>query len=343
MEKHAGRFCPVPFERIQLHPGYSVPCCPTWIRFRLPEMRADNLMELWNGPEMQAMRRGVLDGSYARCREDVCPHLCAGTLPTLASATRPHLVHALENQLTVLPNTPTNIQFSDDRSCNLSCPSCRDRRYQDNDDQRVAERKRWISSMLVAAQDCDVVFMTGSGDPFASRSYREFLMEHRGSQRIELMTNGLMLTPKTWRAISHLSIIRIRISIDAASSETYARVRRGGDWDLLMRNLESLAPELAARGILLEFLYVVQRLNYHEMGPVIDIVERFGGTMLFTKIQDWGSYGAAFGDQQPWRQDHPERALLLEALRDPRLRRPACNVGNLRAEMDEALAAAAAD
>jgi radical SAM protein with 4Fe4S-binding SPASM domain len=67
-------------------------------------------------------------------------------------------------------------------------------------------------------------------------------------------------------ALARSGLQRIRVSIDAATSETYAQVRCGGDFDLVMDGTRRL---LAARGEaprpIIEWAFVVVRENEHEI------------------------------------------------------------------------------
>ncbi len=60
------------------------------------------------------------------------------------------------------------------------------------------------------------------------------------SLRIDLRTNGVLLTPENWERIEsvHYAVDAILISIDAATESTYRLLRRGGDFNRLLKNLE---------------------------------------------------------------------------------------------------------
>src|SRR6185503_6876369 len=139
--------------------------------------------------------------SFSHCNHEVCPDIQAGTLPTRAKASRdPRLREIIDGNKTVLEGIPRFINFSNDKSCNLSCPSCRTERIQFNEGPGYEVRKR-LHDRLVAAfltKPTDQPFtlsVTGSGDPFASRVFREFLFELDGSRfpnmQVNLQTNGV--------------------------------------------------------------------------------------------------------------------------------------------------------
>ena len=87
------------------------------------------------------------------------------------------------------------------------------------------------------------IFVTGSGDPFASKIFRDMLYNIDGSKfpnlAISMQTNGVMYTPKMWEKLYkiHSNLRDCRISFDAGTKDTYEnKTRLNGDWDLLLDN-----------------------------------------------------------------------------------------------------------
>jgi len=233
------RFCVRPFEGFELGENGSVYlCCPAWLRQRAGNLHEQSGEAIWNSQAAQDVRRGILDGSFRHCNHEVCPDIQSGTLPTRAQASRdPRLRDIIAGNKTVVDGIPRFINFSHDKSCNLSCPSCRTERIQFNDGPGYEVRKslheRLVGAFLTKATDQPFTLsVTGSGDPFASRVFREFLFSLDGSRfpnmQVNLQTNGVLFTRKTsnkMRAI-HGRIHAVLVSFDAATPATYAITRR---------------------------------------------------------------------------------------------------------------------
>ncbi len=83
----------------------------------------------------------------------------------------------------------------------------------------------------------------------------------RGVLDIALITNASLLTPDLSRALIQAGLTRLMISIDAANAETYAKVRPGGDWELLLANIDAFLSLRAESGGSTPFL----RLSFVEM------------------------------------------------------------------------------
>jgi wyosine [tRNA(Phe)-imidazoG37] synthetase (radical SAM superfamily) len=188
--------------------------------------------------------------------------------------------------------------------------------------------------------------ITGSGDPFASKVFRELLYTLDGGRfpnmRINLQTNGVLLTPRNWQRMHriHSNITAIFISFDAGTESTYGIIRRGGHWGHLLQNCARLG-ELRERGEIrhLRFDFVAQAANFREMAAFVKLSRELGADRAyFSKLLNWGTWSpAGFFAQCPWLPNHPLRDEFMEVLRDPVLNDPFVDLGNLADFHREAL------
>jgi sulfatase maturation enzyme AslB (radical SAM superfamily) len=163
--------------------------------------------------------------------------------------------------------------------------------------------------------------ITGSGDPFASRVYRNLLYSLNGADfpnmQIALQTNGVLLTPRNWqrmRAI-HQNIISVIISFDAATEETYNVTRRGGHWQTLLDNSANMG-DLHLQGEVRIFVHLARSLGADQA--------------YFSQLFNWGTWSKdQFLDQCVWLEDHPLFREFLEVMRDPVFDDPFVDLGNM--------------
>jgi MoaA/NifB/PqqE/SkfB family radical SAM enzyme len=339
------RFCDKPFNHFELLENGSVYlCCPSWLRWRAGNLHDQSAEAIWNSPVAQEVRRGILDGSFRHCNHELCPEIQAGTLPTRAEASRdPRLRDIIAGNQTVVEGMPRFINFSNDKSCNLSCPSCRTQRIQFNDgpgyDARKLLQDRLTTAFLTKPTDQGFTLsITGSGDPFASRVFREFLFALDGGRfpnmKVNLQTNGLLFTEKTWNKLHkiHGRIDAVLVSFDAATAPTYAITRRGGDWAQLLENAVFLARLRRNREIgLLDLYFVVQHANFREMPGMVALGKRFGADHVkFSKAVWWGTWSLSeMRRQRVWDPDHPDHAEFARVIADPIFDDPIVSLGNL--------------
>lgn len=347
-----GRFCERPFELMEIHRDFhAFACCPSWLPTVIGNCETTGLMDVWNSAEAQAVRAGILDGSFRHCDHRECPRIQSLDLPHVGDL-GPSRRRLYDEGRVVLDRPPSHFALCYDDTCNLACPSCRRERIMDVAGRGFERKLRFTEKLLgditEAARDHAVwLRVTGSGDPIASKVFRSLLNGLDGSAlprlKVILQTNGLMLTEGVWAELEaiHSNIHSLSISIDAASEATYARTRRYGNWRQLMKNMEFFAT-LARRGEIrrLDCNFVVQTENYREMGDFVDLCTSFEvvDKIFFSLVNDWGTWSRAdYLHQCIWKRDHPEFEAFLDVLTDRRLDDPAVDLGNLTAYRAHAL------
>lgn len=70
----------------------------------------------------------------------------------------------------------------------------------------------------------------------------------KGLTQVYLNTNGMLLTPEISRGLIDAGLDGLFFGIDAATKETHAAIRRGGDLDTVVRNVEYIAQEVVRQG-----------------------------------------------------------------------------------------------
>lgn len=340
-----GKFCPNPFRQLDLEEdGTAFACCSAWLPTPMGNLKHKPLDELWNGHTMQMIRASIYDGSFRYCRHDRCPKIQNGSLPSLEEGEQEAGIGpAVLKRSVILDTPPLLLNLCNDRSCNLYCPSCRTQRINYSSgaeyQARLELQERLLKPYLEnAPEQVFTLSITGSGDPFASKIFRQQLFALDGRQypnmRINLQTNGVLLTPKTWRRMHriHDNIEAVLLSIDAATEPTYNITRLGGHWDTLMENCKRLG-EFRREGQLryLRFDFVVQLANYTEMPAFVELSRAMGADCAyFSRLLDWGTWPRKeFLQQCVWEPDHPLYGDFMEVLSDPCLHDPYIDSGNL--------------
>jgi len=239
---------------------------------------------------------------------------------------------------TRMDSGPRIVNLAYGRTCNLACPSCRTERYAADEATRTRYTALQDEAILPMLQEAEVVFVTGSGDPFASKNFRNLMQalteEAYPNLRFQIMTNAMLLTPAQWDAFSslHGRVQVLKISTDAATGPTHEKLRRGAHWPAMLANME-FSGQLAARGDMefLEITFTVQSDNFREMGDAVDLARQVGASgIFFARITNWGTFTPEqYHDKAVFLPDHPDHAAFLEAMRDPRQLDPMVLLGDL--------------
>tara|TARA_Y100000310_G_scaffold65243_1_gene60760 strand:- start:3093 stop:4541 length:1449 start_codon:yes stop_codon:yes gene_type:complete len=331
-------YCTRPFDHAQpMDNGEIMPCCPAWVDdYSLGNINKESYEEIWNGEKAQKLRGSILDGSFKYCNAKSCQHMtaktfCVGTLEQLKERkVDGQILRDIEIGKTILDHGPHEVQFAHDRSCNLSCPSCRRSVIMVAGEKQKELLKIQDKLQADFLKDSTRLFVTGSGDAFASPIFRKFLstlVEEQAPklQHINILSNGLLLN-KYWHTLSDFAkekIEYISISIDAATPETYSVNRRGGDWNLLHENLEfirALRLDGHIKGFQISF--VTQENNFHELKDFILMGEKYNVDAVqlqiiepnFIRDLGYGDYLKEWKEKAVHEKTHPRHEELMEII-----------------------------
>ena len=303
------KFCGRPWEFLEIHDDGGLKvynCCPNWVNHNdLGKMNYDtNFENVWNGERSKEFRKSILDGSFRFCNKVECPMIQNGSLPNkediLTGKYGDSYKRIVEEDIIISENA-NFINLCYDVSCNLKCPSCRPNFWFLNEKINLidyTQKKQFQVKLLEYLYKCTrpiTINITGSGDPFASKLFWEFLQSIDGSLNknieITLQTNGVLFTEENWNKLEklHNNVIKTVISLDAGTKNTYNYTRRGGDWNKLMKNLEFVSTLYSKNKLQYVRLdCVVQNKNYKEINQFISIAKKYNFYCYLSRIVNWG-------------------------------------------------------
>lgn len=301
-----------------------------------------SVKEVFNSDIVKDIRRGIHDGSFRHCDHVLCPLIQGGLLDKKEDVKGPRMRKIIEEEL-VDDLDPDFYNLCYDESCNLSCPSCRRNKIYHHQgpiyDKKIEIQNQIIKEIFDAPHNRNcTVNVTGSGDPFGSKIFRDLLFSIDGKKfprvNINLQTNGVMFTPAYWDRMKkiHDNINTVIVSFDAATATTYKIVRRGGNWDILQKNMKfisSLRADKKIRRLRIDF--VMQQLNYKEAPDVVTLAKKYNvDDMFFSRIINWGTFNNQdFNQHAVWSDTHPEHADFLSMMKDERMGDEIVSLGNL--------------
>jgi organic radical activating enzyme len=290
--------CTMPFDYAEVFDDRQYLCCPSW----LP-------VDVWDGKSIQSsfqsekaikVRESILDGSYKYCDEVQCPYLSGLKNDSLSKKFVKKDTISIKH-FTKQPEIKT-VNFCFDRSCNFECPSCRSEliNYLGKDRLQVEKKLEEITDEI--SSTVKRLYLTGTADPFYSKSFREFLRTLDSSkfkklESIHLHTNGSLWNKHMWDKLTaiHRYVNSCEISIDAATKETYeTKTRIGGSWDVLLENLQFITKIKTIK--FFSFSFVVQDTNFKEMKQFYDMITNYmkesksNFDVFYNTITNWGTY-----------------------------------------------------
>lgn len=311
-------YCNEPFIHSEIDTNGDVRlCCSSWHPKVVGNIFENTLEEIWINEESNKVRQSINDQTYKYCKLDICPKY-----------TQNKLKKSPQKVTTALPKV---LKFSFDDSCNLSCPSCRIEKIQHTKDSKEYKRSEYILESIkqsyynLAKNQESYFVITGSGDPFGGEVFRNFLYSLDGSKipqtKIFLLTNGVMLTPKVIDKISsiHNNIYGINISVDAYTKQTYEKVRKGGNFDVLRSNIDYLQNFKPLSHVKIAYSYVIQKSNFEEIVDFTNwILSMPTATVRFTKLLPWQNMDINFTEEDvlnPNNKHYPSAIKILKKLK----------------------------
>ena len=270
------------------------------------------LDEIWSGATAREVRSTILDGSFRFCT--ACPYLPGPGGPVVA-ATPADLGVTNGSRIKTL-------KMDYDQSCNLTCPICRT--AHSNQFVKLELVNRIHDAVLASGiiERADQLYITGSGDPFASPVFWPLLQNFpimKSPPSIFLHTNGQLFDAKHWElmASSRDLVTDVGISVDAATEATYIENRRA-PWHKLWNNIDFINRLQSQSPFTLGMFFTVQANNYKQIIPFIRLAFNYGAAWIsFTALRNWDTYSnedyAARAVHVP---DHPEHEQFKEVMGD---------------------------
>lgn len=224
-------FCPLPFTQMVFHPDGSVTPCCLLLDYNLGNLKEKSHEEIWNGPEVRALRREFLEGK---------PKTCAGSIRNRQC----HLWHSHLVQKTqrseVQTRLPVKMDVRLNGHCNLECIMCEVWEYPNGVYDQIGfwdfAQKDFFPHIL----ELDVL----GGEPFIQRDTFRLI---RAVSSVNPDCQWALTTNGQWKfnpyVREHLDRIRIRriiMSIDSVDPELYAKIRLRGDLNKSLRTLDDL-------------------------------------------------------------------------------------------------------
>jgi MoaA/NifB/PqqE/SkfB family radical SAM enzyme len=180
----------------------------------------------------------------------------------------------------ILASAPSFVQMSVGHVCNLDCIMCSTGRNPD----RTSLPPGVVEDLPKLFQFLDRIMIQG-GEPLAFKSIHDVLskaQEHR-HLTVSIGTNGVLLE-RGWLDLVLNGRYDLNISFDAVNKETYERIRRNGDWDILLQALQRIKYERKGPYPHLMFSMCVMRSNVSQITDFVDFSYKYGAQSVYYNL-----------------------------------------------------------
>ena len=175
----------------------------------------------------------------------------------------------------------TKVYIEPTVACNLDCITC----FRNAWDQPIGRMtEETFESILAALKQMDPipsVYFGGIGEPLFHQKTVEWIrrIKHEVGVKVELITNGTILTERKSRELIEAGLDTLWVSLDGASPEGFADVRLGAELPAILENLRRLfkmrkgghfpKPEIGVA-------FVAMKRNFNDLPKIIKLGHTFG-------------------------------------------------------------------
>lgn len=306
--------------------GNVMACCSS-VSLMLGNSLYTSIEEILRGIQAQLVCLSVNNRTYSFCG-DMC-YMFREKKYCLTDETE--IQNNPRKSITLRQIKDFNVQLGYDRSCNLACPSCRDHRITKPEDSEeiVGMIHDEVKSMC---HEKPANIRIGNGELFFSPYYKDIIFNQYESDKIALISNGMLFTPENWSYLEkRYKKIALEISIDAINQDTYKKLR-GGDLSKLKKNME-FASNLRKEGKLhrLSISFVIQVENFREMIGFVEYGKSLNADFIhFMKLNSWGHIPQeTFIQMDVYDERNANHREFVEILNNPIFKDPTVHVDNI--------------
>lgn len=184
---------------------------------------------------------------------------------------------------------PTFLQIEPVGQCNLRC-RMRAIRFRDDgpsDGALAVMPYETFTRLLDESGTVHELHLQGLGEPLLHPRFFD-LVEYAANKGIKVTTNSNLTLLRPWLAERCVTsgLAYLRVSIDGATADTYERIRDGGRFRRVVRNLEAV---VAARRLrrsrrpAIGLVMVLMRQNLHELPDLVRLAHRWSVDDLFVQ------------------------------------------------------------
>jgi MoaA/NifB/PqqE/SkfB family radical SAM enzyme len=167
---------------------------------------------------------------------------------------------------------PSYIEIETTTRCNLKCVMCEHTYWDEpNKDMSFEEFK----SIVDQFPKLKWIGLTGIGESFLNKDFMKMLKYAKSKDvYVELYDTFFFIDRKNAEELINLKVDKIFASIDAATKETYEKIRVGSNFERVINNVKNffqLEKEKGAYYPKIAFHYIVNKMNFQEMSQYVEL------------------------------------------------------------------------
>lgn len=172
-----------------------------------------------------------------------------------------------------LESEPSFLEVEVTTRCPLKCIMCEHTYWQEANRDMTFEEFKGIIDQFPKLK---WIGLSGIGESFINNAFMKMLRYVKARNVfVELYDNFFLIDERIARELIEMGIDKIFISLDAATKETYEKIRVGSNFERVINNLRSflrLKEQMKAHFPETAFHFIINSLNLQEIPQYIDLV-----------------------------------------------------------------------
>ncbi|HET8577064.1 MAG TPA: radical SAM protein [Methylomirabilota bacterium] len=217
--------------------------------------------------------------------------------------------------LTLRPPLPRSLYLETTSRCNSLCETC----ILTFGGREPQKDLGWEDFCRVVDQfpALDRALLHGIGEPLLNRDLPRMIhhLKARGST-VAFNSNAITLSPARARALVDAGLDELRVSLDASTAATYARVRGVDAFARVVGNLERLAAIKAERAVSrphVSLWFTALKDNIEEIPGLVPLALRTGALGIHLQRLVYNGLGLATAEQSLYGRLEEQQAGLIRA------------------------------
>lgn len=202
---------------------------------------------------------------------------------TFYNTKRPWLVKLLQ----MMEPYPSYIEIENTTYCNLKCLMCERTYWSEKSLSLSFEQFKAVVDQFPRLK---WIGLTGIGESYLNKDFGKMLRYCKERHLIvEIYDVFYFVDQARSEELIDLGVEQVYCSMDAATKETYAKIRVGSDFDRVVANVRRFSEIKRQRGLffpVLDFHFIVNKINFHEIIPYIELIAEIapGSKIQFTRL-----------------------------------------------------------
>jgi MoaA/NifB/PqqE/SkfB family radical SAM enzyme len=185
----------------------------------------------------------------------------------------------------IVPYFPKDLTIETTTDCNLNCVMCW--RHSGGILDRKHLPTEQLEQLVPYLRQAQFIQLHGCGEPLLSPAFWRALeligTDSKETKCVSINTNGLLLNKDNIERLINSPLENINVSLDAATPNTYRRIR-GADFNVLLNNIRNFVRMRDQAGAKLPLLYLnmtLMRANLEELPQFIRLVSQLKGDRAY--------------------------------------------------------------